>query len=49
METFDPKHGDWKVTTDMKFARRGCSSVVVGDFLYVVGGFDGESYIQEME
>lgn len=49
VEVFDPHAGAWTVAAEMKCARRGCSAVVVDDLLYVVGGFDGETYIQDME
>jgi hypothetical protein len=49
VEVFQPQTGQWKLIPDMKFARRGCSAVIVQDILYVVGGFDGENYIAEME
>ena len=49
VELFDPHSGEWKVIAEMKCARRGCSTVIIEDCLYVVGGFDGEAYIQELE
>lgn len=49
IEAFDPRSGVWSVVAEMKYARRGCSATVIEDQLYIIGGFDGESYIQEME
>lgn len=49
VEAFDPHAGEWKVIAEMNCARRGCSCVVIDESLYIIGGFDGETYIQEME
>lgn len=49
IEAFDPRSGEWRVVAEMKQARRGCSATVIQDQLYIVGGFDGDAYIQEME
>lgn len=49
VEVFDPHLGEWKIIAEMKTARRGCNAVVLEDSLYIVGGFDGEIYIQELE
>lgn len=49
VEVFDPRSCEWKLLSEMKNARRGCSAICLHDVLYVVGGFDGEHYIHEVE
>jgi hypothetical protein len=49
VEMFDPSKGEWTPLPNMLAPRRDHGAAVVGDYLYVVGGWDMEPYYSNVE
>ena len=49
MEWFDPESQKWTAAPEMSSKRDGCAAAVLGDKIYVIGGYDGSSYLKSME
>ena len=43
VEMYDARKGAWRMLPSLNIKRNGASLALVGDALYAVGGFDGES------
>jgi Kelch motif len=42
VEVYDPRTGSWSYLTSLTTRRSGVSAVLLGDKIYVLGGFDGQ-------
>jgi hypothetical protein len=49
MEMYDPETNAWTPMPSMKSARSYIGATVVGDFIYAVGGFNGQAHLSAVE
>ncbi|KAG6960801.1 hypothetical protein JG688_00009406 [Phytophthora aleatoria] len=49
MERYDPESNTWTSMPPMKNARSYLGATVVGDFIYAVGGFNGQAHLSSVE
>ncbi|GMF43394.1 unnamed protein product [Phytophthora fragariaefolia] len=49
MERFDPEKNAWTLMPPMTHARSYLGAAVVGDFIYAVGGFNGQAHLASVE
>ncbi|OWY98423.1 Kelch-like protein 5 isoform X1 [Phytophthora megakarya] len=49
MESYNPETNSWICMPPMKNARSYLGAAVVGDFIYVVGGFNGQAHLSSVE
>ncbi len=41
--------GQWRALPDMSMARHGCAAVCIDGNVYVMGGYDGGSFLKSAE
>ncbi|GMF31364.1 unnamed protein product [Phytophthora lilii] len=49
MERFDPETNVWTLMPSMKNARSYLGAAVVGEYIYAVGGFNGQAHLSSVE
>ena len=49
VECYDPKTDEWKAVASMNTPRHNVGVVVIGDYIYAVGGFGGSSFLKSIE
>ncbi|ETL90099.1 hypothetical protein L917_11090 [Phytophthora nicotianae] len=49
MEMYDPESNTWTSMPSMKDPRSYLGATVVGDFIYAVGGFNGQAHLSSVE
>ncbi|EEY58558.1 uncharacterized protein PITG_10648 [Phytophthora infestans T30-4] len=49
MEVYDPEANTWTSMPAMKNARSYLGATMVGDFIYAVGGFNGQTHLSSVE
>ncbi len=48
-EVYDVSAGQWRAFPDMSVERGGCAAVCIDGNVYVMGGFDGRSYLKSAD
>lgn len=46
---YDPKTDTWTTVASLSVSRDGVGVCLLGDRLYAVGGYDGQSYLNTVE
>ncbi|MBN3311577.1 KLHL1 protein, partial [Atractosteus spatula] len=49
VERYDPKTDTWTAVAPLGLARDAVGVCLLGDKLYAIGGYDGQTYLQTME
>ena len=49
VECYDPAKNEWKFVASMNNQRDGACVVTEGRYIYVISGYDGQSYLSSVE
>lgn len=49
MECYHPENDEWTIVSSMKYSRSGAGVASLGQYIYVIGGYDGKSQLNSVE